>query len=1060
MPRRILSNSFVSGEISPELYGRHDLKAYFNGAATLDNFIVRRTGGIRKRAGTEVMLTLNAALGADSGTLSNRFKVFSYYYDTSIFGLLIFRLTTAGVVQSKLVIRENEANTVGTWTDLPIFTGITTADDFDDLQAKQVGDTFFFTRLGHQAFTCKITKDTGTTEFTMLENAVTVPVPAAITATPDNFFAVNNTAGIQNITKYYALYGVKDGILSKPSTATALARTPWSSGATITVTGSLDFSVHDYYILAKKVGMNYGKISEIYPVEQTSNVAATNVSNDMAYRDSGGGVFNDSPASLFGGIQDLKALSKPVRSMSPVSSGYKSSEPVAGTYRIVSPHYEVSFGTSGTKYARLLFNTDAVKCDSTLAVTAMKLSSLTATITPFEYEVSGDTITLGTPVTATSNPSGAFTGINIGTRSGNKIIGFFIDSDDARLADGAFLAAVSISTSSTFSTGHIQSTGANNAIWPGSPADNFLNDTYRPAPTLFVKVSGSVFTSAWQDRDPFSTYCNTSATWTSRYNKVQQSCTLNQALDFHIAGAKLSQIEFTVPTANKLLSSITLHIGADVLNGTTAAKVTETQQYVVAKLETIDGATEATVDTYNVYAGTFASQKLSITYPDTAPAQKTYRITFTIDGVATPIHVRGITINGVNSVLEFIDDNVLPGAVTGQQDMLAVGDSNMDCAVFDVFEQRSVYAASNELPFTLWFSVVGDLYNFYTFRPQADDDAFSVTLPAKKASRILHIVADKELLLFTEDGVYVCDAENGAGFSYRTIRIRKICGAASSPDVRPIKVDGQTLFVGQDGRTVYELKYDLMADAIQPSDKSVLAYHLTETSRIVKMAYQRFPDSVIWFLLDDGSLRSMTYMPEQEVWGWSRHTMAANASRQKIIDIIEVGSVRTGSQIETTSDILLVFETYDAQGNRDSKTIVERLRPNTCADDLTLADANNECTDHLGGTYPADVTATLVTLRPESPEVSTQGVPKRVVDVCLRLRRSGKVSVRANDALLPAQSNNPAVEDNTNHLLKLYSGDLKIMPNGYINGDGQLVIMSADASPCEILSAVYTMDTP
>ena len=1067
MAQRIIANSFVSGEISPELYGRHDLKAYFNGAASLENFLVRRTGGIRKRAGTEVLFTLDTEQTADADTLDRKFKIFTYYYDASTFGLLVLRLTSAGTAQSKLILRENTTSTIGTWTDIPITTGITASAQLDDLRCKQVGDTLFFTRLGYQAFTCKITKASAKTEFTLLDNARTIPIPSAITATPANFYsselaAANNIySGIHNATKYYALYGVKDGVLSKPATASAAAKTPWTGGATITVKGTLDFSLHDYYILAKKVGMNYGKISEIYPVEQTKGVTATYSTGDLAFRGTYG-AYNDNGTNLLSGNQTLKASSKPSLAVSWRALFMKSTG--SGTYRAVSPHWLVDFKTSGTKYLSLCLSPTTVRTDTLAPLHADPGGSFSATLTPFEYASDGSgTITVGTGIAVTVDQYGMIkTGVSIGTRSGTKRFGFILETSNAWMADCLGIEAVRISSTSTGGT----CCTATDAILtvPSGLSGDANAAAVKAATTLFGKrkVNGSdvIFSTLWNHHETIEVFCNTSTDFGYSTDRKTVTGTLASGVDFHISAALASTVTFTVPSADKTLASITLALGADTVDWRTGTKITEKTEYVTATLVAIDGATESEVGKFNVGAGYIASQKLVISFPDTAPPTTTYRLTFTKNGVSAPIHLRGITSNSINTDLEFVDDNIIPGAITGQQDMLDVGDNNMDCAVFDVFEQRTVYASSALLPFSLWFSTVGDLYNFYAFRPQADDDAFTVTIPAKRASKILHLVADKELMVFTEDGVYVVDAEGGAGFSYRTIRIRKICNAVAHPDVQPIKVDSQTLFVGQDGRTIYELKYDLMSDSIQPNDKTVLAYHLTETAQIVKMAYQRHPDSILWCLLDDGSLISMTYMPEQEVWGWSHHTMAANASRQKIIDLAEVGSLVTGDDVETTSDILLVYETYDANGVRDTQTIVERLRPAVCADVLTLGDANNECTDHLGGTYPADVTAKLVTLRPESPEVSSQGIPKRVVDICLRLRRSGEVSVMPHDSAFSPNASDPATENAVEETLELYSGDLKIMPAGYINDAGQIEIQSSDARPCEILSAVYTMDLP
>ncbi len=47
-----VKSSFTSGEIDPALYGRVDLRAYEEGAATLRNVLVQRTGGLVRRPGT------------------------------------------------------------------------------------------------------------------------------------------------------------------------------------------------------------------------------------------------------------------------------------------------------------------------------------------------------------------------------------------------------------------------------------------------------------------------------------------------------------------------------------------------------------------------------------------------------------------------------------------------------------------------------------------------------------------------------------------------------------------------------------------------------------------------------------------------------------------------------------------------------------------------------------------------------------------------------------------------------------------------------------------------
>ena len=60
MPRfNNIQNAFVSGEISPKLQGRTDIREYLSGVDRLENFAVMREGGATKRPGTEVVRQWN-----------------------------------------------------------------------------------------------------------------------------------------------------------------------------------------------------------------------------------------------------------------------------------------------------------------------------------------------------------------------------------------------------------------------------------------------------------------------------------------------------------------------------------------------------------------------------------------------------------------------------------------------------------------------------------------------------------------------------------------------------------------------------------------------------------------------------------------------------------------------------------------------------------------------------------------------------------------------------------------------------------------------------------------
>ena len=56
MARRVLEkNTFSTGELAPELWGRSDLSAYANGAARLRNVFIEPSGGVRRRPGIRLI---------------------------------------------------------------------------------------------------------------------------------------------------------------------------------------------------------------------------------------------------------------------------------------------------------------------------------------------------------------------------------------------------------------------------------------------------------------------------------------------------------------------------------------------------------------------------------------------------------------------------------------------------------------------------------------------------------------------------------------------------------------------------------------------------------------------------------------------------------------------------------------------------------------------------------------------------------------------------------------------------------------------------------------------
>jgi len=171
---------------------------------------------------------------------------------------------------------------------------------------------------------------------------------------------------------------------------------------------------------------------------------------------------------------------------------------------------------------------------------------------------------------------------------------------------------------------------------------------------------------------------------------------------------------------------------------------------------------------------------------------------------------------------------------------------------------------------TIYGSRVGDFENMHLSKPIQDDDAYEHTLDAQSAIRWM--VPFTNLLIGTASAEFTLNGGSSDAPitpSAALVRPQSFWGSAA---IQPIIIGSSILYVQNQASNVRELTYSLERDGYAGENLSVLATHIFEKKKIVKWAYQREPDSVIWCVFDDGTLACMTYLKEHQIWGWHRIT--------------------------------------------------------------------------------------------------------------------------------------------------------------------------------------------
>lgn len=440
---------------------------------------------------------------------------------------------------------------------------------------------------------------------------------------------------------------------------------------------------------------------------------------------------------------------------------------------------------------------------------------------------------------------------------------------------------------------------------------------------------------------------------------------------------------------------------------------------------------------------------------------------------------------GSADIVMFEDDNIIPDTYAAAQRDIRAGDDAGGYAIVGFHQQRQVLAGNANAPWSLWFSRLGDLYTWKANRPGDDMDPFKVTLPAMRASAVKHLVSGRRLLLLTEDGVYAVHSGT-EGFSARTCTIEKV-NPAGAGAAQPLDTGGAVLFVADDDATLLEMRYSFADDAHVAVDRSVLSRHLARAARVRSMAWQPYPDGVLWMLLTDGTLLSFTYLPEHEVFGWARHEIRhPDGGAFEVIDIVAPGSVLPLSQYvipqaaagdEPVTAVCLVCrrgaEFWALEFGREGTGRADRLdwrqsvwlaagqttsvtlaagavwRKNGAA--WTAAAASGNVTFAGPGYYEwgMPVIWSLETLRPESPDRAAQGLRRRVVSATVRTLATGAFLAGEPGGILDEVSGAPSAEA---------AHDVKLPVRGGWDWDGRVRLEGCGPGRAEILGVVTDLE--
>ena len=195
-------------------------------------------------------------------------------------------------------------------------------------------------------------------------------------------------------------------------------------------------------------------------------------------------------------------------------------------------------------------------------------------------------------------------------------------------------------------------------------------------------------------------------------------------------------------------------------------------------------------------------------------------------------------------------------------------------AVVSYYQQRRVYAASDRKPATIWFTRPGQYNNFDYSEPSQDDDSITATLSGAEVNIVRSLVPlSSSLIALTSGSIYEVRGSSDSGLSPATISANPQTYSGAT-GLQPLRINVALLYMQARGAAVRELTYSNQAGGYTGKDISLLSAHLFTGLDIKAWAWAEEPDKVVWAVRNDGVLLSLTYVPDQEVYGWARHDTA------------------------------------------------------------------------------------------------------------------------------------------------------------------------------------------
>ena len=242
-----------------------------------------------------------------------------------------------------------------------------------------------------------------------------------------------------------------------------------------------------------------------------------------------------------------------------------------------------------------------------------------------------------------------------------------------------------------------------------------------------------------------------------------------------------------------------------------------------------------------------------------------------------------------------------------------------------VFQERAWYGCTTFQPQRIWATQTDDLENFSMLDQSQATYGMAFDLNAPGRGPIQWLAAQNDLFAGLAGAEWVITSGQGQGqntpITPTSVLALENSANGSASNIPGIIANNAVFYVQRKRTQFQQMLFSVFTGKYMSQDMQVLSQHLT-ASLIHQFDFQQqFENqSLLWAVCGDGSLISLTYSMDQEVFGWAKHTTGEQESGNDLFLSVQVIYGKDGSDDEVW------FSTLRDPGNSRRCTI-ERLWP-------------------------------------------------------------------------------------------------------------------------------------